>query len=737
DDIDDQGSWNNTVANGNYHYDEIGNLKQDISEELDDIIWDHYGKIQKIQRVSGSTRPNLSFVYDASGNRISKTVVVPGAPLPETQYYVRDPQGNVIAIYRRSMDGNSTVFDLEELHIYGSERLGLMRDYLRLYDSKTAGNLPADGKRVINSDGERALIISGVQTTSPTYQGAEGKVVLLENVSDRRIALDGLSLEDQESAQAVQLPSSTELDPGERLAITYGDPARQNAVMAALGLDTPATDTALHWHFQVDFDLNTSAGTLTLQYIDADGEGQPLDAFAYGNAGLSAQNGAARTRYVATDPRFDAGEYSLGSPFGGSPLREPEPGQGGFGKFDVYALERGEKLYEFKDHLGNVTAVVGDRALPVEDGTNPSMVEHFVANVAAARDYYPFGSMMTGRNWKSADYRYGFNGQEKDDEINGEGNAVSFMYRVHDARLGRFLSVDPLAGDYPWNSTYAFAENMVLEAKDLEGAEASMEVAIKSQENAMIRMKNDHSLANGARWIAVEERYNELLKSDKLTDDQRSELSYSYDEAEDWYYTFYRAGLFRPQRALSAYALLRYAEGRGGVTIFPFQMLYEGQVHRSTLNINEPKIEKLASEMSTGTQDVKVTTDEVIGRKHGLTSDMGSALGHWQIDAVTRMRLSKDQDGNVTGEGTMYFTVVDKYDWDPERGWGKSLDGDWANHNQLYKLQNYGAKVWYPRAYYQMDVKFQNGEFEYSAPRESYEIDKHHEFNGANRLPSN
>ncbi len=79
--------------------------------------------------------------------------------------------------------------------------------------------------------------------------------------------------------------------------------------------------------------------------------------------------------------------------------------------------------------------------------------------------------LMPGRSYNSAEYRYGFNGQEKDDEVKGNGNSLSFLYRVYDPRLGKFLSVDPLADDYPWNSTYAFAENKVIEGIDLEGAE--------------------------------------------------------------------------------------------------------------------------------------------------------------------------------------------------------------------------------------------------------------------------
>ncbi|MEE9371693.1 MAG: hypothetical protein V3V00_01430 [Saprospiraceae bacterium] len=68
-------------------------------------------------------------------------------------------------------------------------------------------------------------------------------------------------------------------------------------------------------------------------------------------------------------------------------------------------------------------------------------------------------------------YRYGFQGQEQDNEIKGNGNSVNFKYRMHDPRLGRFFAVDPLASSYPWNSTYAFSENRVIDAIELEGLE--------------------------------------------------------------------------------------------------------------------------------------------------------------------------------------------------------------------------------------------------------------------------
>ena len=70
-----------------------------------------------------------------------------------------------------------------------------------------------------------------------------------------------------------------------------------------------------------------------------------------------------------------------------------------------------------------------------------------------------------------AGYRFGFQGQEKDDEIKGNGNSLAFKYRMADVRIGRFFATDPLEKDYPWNSPYAFSENILINAIELEGLE--------------------------------------------------------------------------------------------------------------------------------------------------------------------------------------------------------------------------------------------------------------------------
>ncbi len=102
---------------GNYQYDAIGNLISDASEGISNISWTVYGKIATLTK-TGST---INYTYDASGNRISKQVTT--GSVTKTTWYVRDASGNVMAVYTKE---GSTHLALNELHLYGSSRLGIL-----------------------------------------------------------------------------------------------------------------------------------------------------------------------------------------------------------------------------------------------------------------------------------------------------------------------------------------------------------------------------------------------------------------------------------------------------------------------------------------------------------------------------------------------------------------------------------------------------------------------------------
>lgn len=121
------------------------------------------------------------------------------------------------------------------------------------------------------------------------------------------------------------------------------------------------------------------------------------------------------------------------------------------------------KHYELTDHLGNVATVVTGRLLPGNGAGSDKQAE-----VLSAQGYEPFGMELPGRHWQSDVSRFGFQGQLKDREI----AAIPFKYRMYSPDGSGFWSVDPLAKEYPWNSPYAFSENRVVDAIELEGMES-------------------------------------------------------------------------------------------------------------------------------------------------------------------------------------------------------------------------------------------------------------------------
>ncbi|MGV1012917.1 MAG: RHS repeat-associated core domain-containing protein, partial [Flavobacterium sp.] len=67
-------------------------------------------------------------------------------------------------------------------------------------------------------------------------------------------------------------------------------------------------------------------------------------------------------------------------------------------------------------------------------------------------------------------YQYKYQGQERQDELGL--NWDSFKWRNYDYAIGRFMSIDPLAEKYSYQSPYNFSENRVVDSRELEGLEA-------------------------------------------------------------------------------------------------------------------------------------------------------------------------------------------------------------------------------------------------------------------------
>jgi RHS repeat-associated protein len=117
----------------NYTYDPIGNLTADVQAGITAIGWNVYGKITNINKASG----NITYTYNPAGQRVSKTV------LGVTTYYIRDAQGNPLALY----DNKSSNVNWREQHLYGSSRLGMWTPNVNLSSGNALGVWDTIGRK--------------------------------------------------------------------------------------------------------------------------------------------------------------------------------------------------------------------------------------------------------------------------------------------------------------------------------------------------------------------------------------------------------------------------------------------------------------------------------------------------------------------------------------------------------------------------------------------------------------
>ncbi len=128
-------------------------------------------------------------------------------------------------------------------------------------------------------------------------------------------------------------------------------------------------------------------------------------------------------------------------------------------KTSIYTL--GKKHYETTDRLGNVRVIYTDKKSWQQN--------KFALNVSSSQDYYPFGSVMEGRGLEITNYRFGYSGHEKIDEVQGSGNVVDMGDRWLDVRIGRTSKVDRKAHLFSSISPYTYALNTPLQAIDPDG----------------------------------------------------------------------------------------------------------------------------------------------------------------------------------------------------------------------------------------------------------------------------
>jgi len=481
DDIDNQAHFNPTLASinttNNYSYDQIGNLVKDSAEGIAIIAWNVYGKIEAIRHRVGSYRvvgadtiypPDLIFNYDPAGNRISKEVIARNASgyylvadSNTVTYYVRDAQGNVMSTYKETFKttghfvgghfvlSTSTFFSQTEKDIYGSSRIGVDNTQKQLIGA----NL--DTVHLMHTLGNKQ------------YEMTNHLGNVLTTISDAKLPVDTNS-DGTIDRYVADIRSATNYYP-------FGAP------MEASSCHTYTINT-------VD----------TLYYND----GSSL-------TGITTDNGATFSlvsgQIRVNDPLGDGETYSLRVNLSMAAsttysveviLNVDSCSNSAF--IGVQDLDRdgwdaeGTTSGTYSDVINSDDPGAGHLGIGVSNGPCHYYVSKIfiyssrVDTITTCNDSLPGGG-----------YRYGFNGQEKDDETYGQGNEYDYGERMYDPRIGRWMSVDPKVAKYPGYSPYNFAVNSPIVYVDPDGGDIYPATATAKGEIAsFIKQPTSNSVIN-------------------------------------------------------------------------------------------------------------------------------------------------------------------------------------------------------------------------------------------------
>ncbi|WP_207513120.1 RHS repeat-associated core domain-containing protein [Longitalea luteola] len=337
---------------------------------------------------------------------------------------VYDANGNIQKYLRKGITGTAAHMDsLNYFYYAGTNRLK------HISDSIAANAYTTPGNRIIDIDG---------QSDSNYVYDAIGNLIKdkKENITDIKWNVYG-KIQEITRTPTAEVPASN-------IKYTY------DALGNRIGQEVTSGATKYYsWY------VRDGQGNLLSTYT-AEGSASDLSALVLKQTEKHLF-GSSRLGYVTmgTGVNFDGGPGNTQFYFNER-------------KFNY---ERGHKQYELTNHLGNVLATVSDRKFGVSSAGS-SLIDHYDPHIVTAQDYYPFGMLSRVALPNSGvPYKFGFNGKMNDNEVKGMGNQQDYGMRIYDARVGRFLSVDPLTKGYPELTPYQFASNSPIAGIDQDGLE--------------------------------------------------------------------------------------------------------------------------------------------------------------------------------------------------------------------------------------------------------------------------
>lgn len=445
-----------------YRYDANGNLVEDMNKAITSITYNQLNLPVRIEftRVSPVRTDEILYAYDALGNKLRKRIVIGGKTVWTSDYI------------------NGIRYDNDSLTCFGTSEGRVIYDgrefsyeyFLKDHQSNT---------RVVCG------LYRSTNTFLATMENAMGKqeetVYGFANVSETRSVGNNFT----ESSDKVLVPDKSArcngfstgdipampVGPAKRLGVSSGDVVYAEVYARFNNVRTNAKDIA----------PAIFAGFVNNAFKITPTENPAL----YQNMTNQAPLVTSKLAYASNVPKgylvlmfFDKQSNFIRAQAHGI-------SENAFQSFEKLTLSfTAERDGDVFIYVANESAALASADVFFDDLYIVHESAKKEPQVLQASDYYPLGLPFNQYNkdrlrrvFRNSEWVYEpfvrnrvlFQGQELEKDL-GLG-WYQFKYRMHDPAIGRFASVDPLAGDYVHLSPYSFSGNNLLNAVELEGLE--------------------------------------------------------------------------------------------------------------------------------------------------------------------------------------------------------------------------------------------------------------------------